>query len=134
MRLFLDANVRVSAFAGSSLCGELIAQALEGHVILRSDLVTGEVLSAIDRKLRLSETERRLAGALVVSFSERVEDVLPGEPDTDARLVACASAAGADVFVTGDKRVLGWQRSGDMRILAPREVWVTLAAPRTLSR
>lgn len=47
--------------------------------------------------------------------------------DNDRRLVTAAAAAGADLFVTGDKRVLGWkalQRAGGMmQIVSPREAW-----------
>jgi hypothetical protein len=36
--------------------------------------------------------------------------------------------AGAEVFVTGDKRVLSWGREGNMQILSPRDAWMLLFA------
>jgi predicted nucleic acid-binding protein len=38
-----------------------------------------------------------------------------------ARLVAAAVTAGADLFVSGDKRVLEWIASGSLRIASPRQ-------------
>ncbi|MDD5389783.1 MAG: hypothetical protein PHD37_10575 [Gallionellaceae bacterium] len=40
-----------------------------------------------------------------------------------------ADVAGTGLFVTGDKRVLGWKQSGNPRIVTPREDWITLFAP-----
>jgi hypothetical protein len=43
-----------------------------------------------------------------------------------------AAAAGADLLITGGKRVLGWQsagrESGMLRIVSPREAWGVLTA------
>ena len=54
-------------------------------------------------------------------------DVAEPATDNDRRLVKAAAAADADLFVTGDKRVLGWQSvkrtQGMMKIVAPRAAW-----------
>jgi len=55
-----------------------------------------------------------------------VVDVAEPADDNDARLVKAALAAGADVFVTGDRRVLGWGAQGAMRILSTRDAWMLL--------
>jgi hypothetical protein len=49
------------------------------------------------------------------------------------RLAVCgaaAVAAGAELFVTGDKRVLEWIASGSMRIASPRQAWIMLFEPQ----
>ena len=43
---------------------------------------------------------------------------------------AAAVAAGAELFVTGDKRVLEWAASGTMRIVSPRQAWIILFEPQ----
>jgi predicted nucleic acid-binding protein len=52
--------------------------------------------------------------------------------DNDRRLIAAAAAAAADLFVTGDKRVLGWRAvkraHGVMQIVSPRTAWAVLFA------
>ena len=62
-----------------------------------------------------------------------IADVAEPAADNDRRLVKAAAAADADLFVTGDKRVLGWQsakRSGGMmQIVSPRAAWSVLFGP-----
>lgn len=59
--------------------------------------------------------------------AQLIPDVAQPANDDDRRLVGAAAAARADLFVTGDKRILGWQRvvgpAGVLRIVAPREAW-----------
>ena len=55
-----------------------------------------------------------------------VADVAKPKDDNDARLVSAARAAGADVFVTGDRRVLGWGAQGAMQVLSSRDAWTSL--------
>jgi len=57
-----------------------------------------------------------------------VQDLDEPADDNDVRLVKAASLAGAEVFVTGDKRVLTWSREDNMQILSPREAWMQLFA------
>jgi len=59
-----------------------------------------------------------------------VDDAAEPPNDNDQRLVNAAASAGMDFFVTGDKRVLGWQAvkrvDGMMKIVTPREAWMAL--------
>lgn len=59
-----------------------------------------------------------------------MDDVPEPPDDNDQRLVNAAASAGMDYFVTGDKRVLGWQavkrKQGMMKIVTPREAWLAL--------
>jgi predicted nucleic acid-binding protein len=57
-----------------------------------------------------------------------VQDLDEPADDNDVRLVRAASLAGAEVFVTGDKRVLSWGCEGNMQILSPRNAWMQLFA------
>ena len=57
-----------------------------------------------------------------------VQDLDEPADDNDVRLVKVASLAGAEVFITGDKRVLIWGREGNMQILSPRDAWMQLFA------
>lgn len=80
------------------------------------------------RKLRFSAEEIALARA-TFDAAEAVSDAAAPTDDNDARLLAAALASGANLFVTGDKRVLGWKPSGTLSIVTPREAWITLFAP-----
>jgi predicted nucleic acid-binding protein len=60
-----------------------------------------------------------------------VPDLDEPADDNDLRLVRAASLAGAEVFVTGDKRVLTWGNEGLMKILSPRDAWMQLFAGKS---
>jgi predicted nucleic acid-binding protein len=51
------------------------------------------------------------------------------DPD-DAPIVACALAAGAELFVTGDKALLAMQSVGAMSVVSPREMYERLIRGR----
>ena len=125
MKVFFDTNVWVSAFIGSSLCGDLIADALHGHEVLTSPLVGEEIVDVLERKTGLSREERRQALNLH-GFAESIPDAPVTAGDNDARLLEVARAFGADLFVTGDKAVLERQSLERMRIVSPREAWAIL--------
>ncbi len=128
MRVFLDTNVWFSAVATPGLCEVLVKQLFEANEVLGSELVWAELSDLLVRKLRFSSEEIALARAMFDEV-ELISDVPDPSDDNDARLVAAAVAASADLFVTGDKRVLGWKQSGTLRIVTPREAWIILFAP-----
>ena len=123
-RVFFDTNVWVSAAVFPGLCAELLLT-LEGagHLLLTSALVRTEAHDVLRRKFA------RHAAALerfdtLWACAARVSDEAEPADDADARLVAAARAAGADIFVTGDQRVLGWDAAETaMRIVTPRGAW-----------
>jgi len=129
MRVFVDTNVWVSAIASPGLCDGLLKRLFAGHEVLGSELVWRELASVLARKLRFSQQEIALAREM---FSEAIQlaDVVEPRKDSDARLVAAAVAGGADLFATGDKRVLEWGKSGSMRIVSPRDAWIILFEPQ----
>lgn len=128
MKVFLDTNVWFSAVATPGLCELLVKQLFEANEVLGSELVWSELSHLLGRKLKFTNEEITLAYAMFDEI-EWIADVADPADDNDARLVAAAVAAGADLFVTGDKRVLAWERSGNLRIVTPRVAWITLFAP-----
>ena len=42
---------------------------------------------------------------------------------------AWPAAAGAQLFITGDQRVLGWHPRGPMAIASPRQAWQEVVLP-----
>lgn len=128
MRVFLDTNIWVSALAAPGLCEALLKALFESHAVLSSELVWAELAEVLVRKLHFTDEELNRTRALFEDIV-LVPDVAEPADNNDARLVAAASAAGAELFVTGDRRVLGWDASGKMRIVTPRAAWIMLFAP-----
>lgn len=128
-KVFLDTNVWLSAAVFPGLCAELLL-ALDGsdHALLTSELVRTEAHAVLRRKFLRHAAALERFDALWACAS-CVPDVAEPADDADARLVAAARSAGADVFVTGDLRVLGWEVPDDaLRLLSPRDAWNLLVA------
>lgn len=130
MRVFLDTNVLASALATRGLCAELFAACLESH-----DLLSGE---AVLRELeRILASKFKLPASVVKGYLELLQEraefaegrrPFPPSPDPDdAPILACALAAGADLFVTGDKALLEMKDVEGMAVVSPRECWERLA-------
>ncbi len=131
MRVFFDTNVWLSAIVFPGLCAELLL-ALDGrgHALLTSALVRAETHAVLQRKFARHAAAVERFDALWASAT-CVADVSEPADDADARLVAAAQAAAAQLFVTGDQRVLGWGATAAMRIASPRQAWALLVTPHT---
>lgn len=129
MKVFLDTNVWLSATIFSGLCEELVLQCAERDWLLSSALIQVEAHEVLQRKFTREPNACALFDASW-QVARMIADVAIPVDDNDKRLVAAAAAAGANLFVTGDKRVLGWQQAqsatGTLRIVTPREAWALL--------
>ena len=128
MKVFLDTNVWLSSTIFAGLCEALVTECADRDWLVTCPLLQVESHEVLARKFPHLPQAPDLFDA---SWSEAplVADVADPAKDNDTRLVAAAVAASADLFVTGDKRVLGWKQSGNMRIVTPREAWIILFAP-----
>jgi predicted nucleic acid-binding protein len=128
LKVFFDTNVWVSAFAAAGLCENLVSECLREHSVLSSPLVGEELFRTLDNKLKLDKPELKEIQELF-RFASLIKDASASQGDTDARLLIAAAAAGADLFVSGDKAVLKRQSVGAMRIVSPRDAWLILFGP-----
>lgn len=131
MRVFLDTNVWISAFVAAGICRRLVSFALPFHETLSSDLVRQEIASVLTEKLKAPPASTHWLEE-ILRETRSVADAGPETGDNDARLLAAAAAAGTEMFVTGDKALLEKSASGTMRIVSPREAWITLFNPLSI--
>ncbi len=131
MRVFLDTNVLASALGTRGLCAEVFEAVIDDHILLISEAVLSELDRALAGKFRLPrstinaylELLRQHAQVMAAAGAPSHEIADP----VDGAIVACAAAAGADVFVTGDKALLDIGNASGMPIKSPRELWMMLA-------
>ena len=71
MRVFLDTNVLVSAFATRGLCADLFELGLPGHELIVSRAVLRELERALRQKLKLPALD---AAAVVAFVAEGAAD------------------------------------------------------------
>ena len=123
MRVFLDTNAGLSATIFAGLCEALVTECSDNGWLLTSPRVQAEAHAVLLRKF---PPLPRASGLFDDNWreAELIADVAEPAEDNDARLVAAAVAAGAPIFVTGDRRVLGRKAVAAMRIRSPREAWI----------
>lgn len=135
MRIFLDSNVWVSAFTAHGLCSDLVRLLLRRHgrgtiEVLLGAPVRDETLRILRERFHATESDlvyARVAMRVTRNVPASSADP-PGEisDPTDAPIVACALAARADLFVTGNKALLDMKSIKGIRILSPREMYERL--------
>ena len=130
MRVFLDTNVLISAFAARGLCADLMRLLLAEHEVL-----TGEVNVVELRRVLLKRFKATAAQIDVIEQLLRDQTVIPKpaallslkvrDPD-DAWVLASALAGDADLLVSGDQDLLVLANRAPLPILSPRDAWSRL--------
>lgn len=127
MKVCLDSNVWVSAFATRGLAADVVRISVAEHELVVPEVVIGEVRRVLSRKIRLpaatiDAVEHLLRSRTVVPRPSQVLDVPVRDP-ADAWVLASAVAGGAEVLVTGDTDLLALAAAAPLRILTPRGFW-----------
>lgn len=130
MRVFLDTNVLISALTTRGLCAELFEAVISEHELFTGEPVLQELQRILRQKFRVPESVVKGYLGLLRAQANLVEAAdVPAisfkDPD-DIPILACALAAKADAFVTGDKDLLALGNVAGMPIIDPRSFWNTL--------
>lgn len=128
MKVFLDSNIWISAFASRGFCADLVEWLLKKgspHSLWISREVIDEVTRVLDQKFTLSTAGRqRLDRLLAVPDRTHNGDwtAPPDFPDPDdIAIVAAALAGQVDLFITGDQALLDLKAIDGMNFVSPRE-------------
>jgi putative PIN family toxin of toxin-antitoxin system len=132
VRVFLDTNVLVSAFASRGLCADLLELVLLEHDLIVGKNVLRELVRALRDKVKLpaarsTEIADFVSGeaALVVG---KVEPATAMVDSDDALVLAEALAGQAELFVTGDAALLKLATLEGLKLVSPRQFWEALHA------
>ena len=130
MRVFLDTNVLISAFAARGLCADLMRLLLAEH-----DVLTGEVNLVELRRVLTKRFKVPAAQVDVIEQLLRDQTVIPKpaallslkvRDADDAWVLASAVAGDADLLVSGDQDLLVLAARAPLPILSPRDAWSRL--------
>jgi putative PIN family toxin of toxin-antitoxin system len=130
VRVFLDTNVLVSAFATRGLCADVMRDVLAEHSLITGEVVLQELRRVLRLRLRLpAETVDAIEALLrehEVIVRPKTADV-PEVRDPDDRWVLASAIVGrADVLVTGDRDLLDLGSKSPLPIVDPRGFWTLM--------
>lgn len=127
MRLVLDTNVYIAAFAARGTCHEVFEHCALLHTVIVSDFILGEMEEKLRVKFCWSAADTARAVSLVQARAIRVAPTrltAPAcrDPDDDA-VLGTALAGDAIAILTGDGDLLELDGYKGLRILRPNGFW-----------
>lgn len=130
MRVCLDTNVLVAAFATRGLCADVFRTVLTEHDLVLGEVILVELRRALESKLKLSEdriamVEAALGNVPVVPRPARPNPIKLRDP-SDRWIIQTALDGAADVIVTGDRDLLDARDVAPLPIVDPRSFWEML--------
>jgi putative PIN family toxin of toxin-antitoxin system len=127
MRVTLDSDVLIAAFATRGLCQAVVELCIEKHEILLGEDVLREVKDCFIGKLKVPSA---LAKELALFIEENSDIPDAGEPrdiecedPDDIHVLGLVVKGDVECLVTGDKALLKMGRIGKTKILSPRGFW-----------
>ncbi len=127
MKIVLDSNVIIAAFAARGLCNAFFESCLENHEIILCDLIFSEVAKNLKEKIRLPDDIIQQILVLLKSHSRLVVpdkvDVKACRDEKDLMVLGSAVAGKVRYVITGDKDLLSVGTFKDVKIVDPRTFW-----------
>ncbi len=132
MKVFLDTNVLVAAFATRGLCSDLMREVLENHELISSLDILAELKRILVTKFKVPLTQAEYALDFIHSSSHISDPDINAlyaitDKDDMSHLSAAKNSEG-DTFVTGDKELWALNSIGSMQVLSPRGFWKMISA------
>ena len=127
MRVFLDTNVSVSAFATRGVCADVLRVVLTEHTLVTDEVVLRELGRVLRKRIGLplgavNEIDQFLREHEVAPKPATRAAVPKRDPD-DQWVVASAIESRVDVLVTGDRDLLDIASDAPIKIVDPRGFW-----------
>lgn len=127
MRVVLDTNVIIAAFAARGLCSEVFEVCLTNHTIVTSEHILSEVEKGLVKKIHLP-------GNIIASIMDYLRDVAEiFQPQViedsacrdieDRKIIGTAVSGNAQLIITGDDDLLTLKKVMKTNIVTPREFW-----------
>ena len=127
MRLVLDTNVLISAFATEGACFRLYVHCATRHMLVTSDFILDELREKLLRKLKIAAEDVDEILATVRTDSEVVHPNPLGtsvcRDADDDWIIATALTGQCECIVTGDRDLLDLQTHAGVVILGPGDFW-----------
>ena len=127
MRVFLDPNVIIAAFAPRGLCSEVFEVCLTSHTILISEHILSEVEKGLIKKIHLPKNITDsiidyLRDVAELFEPQAIEDSACRDIE-DRKIIGTAVSGNAQLIITGDDDLLTLKKFMKIDIVTPREFW-----------
>jgi len=127
MRVVLDSNVVIAAFATRGLCADVLEYCLYEQTVVLSKPLLDEIHRNLCQKIKIPKIKADDAGKFLSSEAEIVEPVKLSKESyrhsNDVKVLGIAVAGKAEVIVTGDKDLLTLRKFCSTHIFTPRDFW-----------
>lgn len=127
MKLVLDSNIIIAAFATRGLCGDIFEICLQKHEIVISSFIIKEIRNVFTNKIKLPEKTVKS----IISYLEKFCSVIDYKKtekgacrdSDDDEILSLAVNSGAEYIITGDKDLLVIKKYKTVKIITPRGFW-----------
>lgn len=127
MKIVLDSNVIIAAFAARGLCNALLESCIGNHELILCEEILSEIADNLKRKIHLPDDIIRQ----IISFlRSHCTLVAPQKVDKkacrdkkDLMVLGSAIAGKARYIITGDKDLLSLGTFENFEIINPRAFW-----------
>jgi putative PIN family toxin of toxin-antitoxin system len=130
VKVCLDTNVLVAAFATRGLCADLLRAVVTKHELVIGEVILTELRRVLKTKLKLPDAQLRAVEAALAQYPVLPKPATPTPIElrdpSDRWIIATAMDGEADVLVTGDQDLLTARASAPLPIVDPREFWELL--------
>ncbi len=130
MKVALDTNVVIAAFATRGLCTEVLEVCLIKCEIILSEYILSEVAEKLVTKIHIPPI---VVQEILDFLREHVKIVKPQvvppsllKDQEDLPVIGTALAGNVQFLITGDKELLSLRKYRNIEILSPREFWERL--------
>ena len=127
MKVVLDSNVIIAAFAARGLCNALFESCIGNHDIILCEEILSEIADNLKRKIHLPDDIIHqilllLKSHATIVIPEKVE-IKACRDKKDLMVLGSAVTGKAQYIITGDKDLLSVGKFKDIEIVDPRTFW-----------
>lgn len=127
MKVVLDSNVLVAAFAARGLCQAVLELCLNKQETFISEYILNEVQHALSKRVKLPkkvvlEIIEWLRDHFILETAEKLDLKKCRDPQ-DIEILGLALKTQSDFLITGDQDLLVLKRLQGIAIVSPREFW-----------
>lgn len=128
MKIVLDSNIIVAAYAGRGLCNSLFELCLDRHSIIISEFILTEVKRTLHNKLKMPlanvETiiEYLKEFCILSTYNKISDNICRDKNDND--IISLAVGNNVDCLITGDNDLLVLKKYNKIKIISPRDFWI----------